>query len=104
VNRIQRRLFRAFFEAGGQEAAEPDGFARQVESMLAMLTPKVRSAVELAWHAPDTRDYAELAREIAERNGEEVSQVALRQRVSRGLRAVERAILTQGRRRLARLR
>jgi hypothetical protein len=99
VNRVQRRLFRVFFEASGQQPPEADTFARQVEAMLATLTPKVRSAVEIAWRAPDTPDYATLARELAARDGEEVSLVALRQRVSRGLRAVEQALRSQQHRR-----
>jgi hypothetical protein len=98
VNRVQRRLLRVFFEAGGDQPPEADVFARQVEAMLARLSPKVRSAVEAAWRAPDAPDYAALARELAARDGEEVSLVALRQRVSRGVRAVEQALRQQTRR------
>ena len=67
-------------------------FLGRVESLMAVLPPRVRDAVELAWQSEETPGYEHMARELAARCGAPVSVVALRQRVSRGMRALERTI------------
>jgi hypothetical protein len=55
MNSIQRRLFRAFAEVGGDltEDAEVERFIRYVEGNLLLLPPKVREATELVWRNRD---------------------------------------------------
>ena len=93
MNSIQRRLFRAFVEAGGDvaEAAHVERFIRYVEAVLSMLPPNVKSAIDLAWRAKDTPHYERIAVRLS-RHGRPVSASAIRQRVSRGMRFIERAI------------
>ncbi len=85
MNSVQRRLFRAFVETGGDlsEDGQVEGFIRYVESNLLLLPPKVREAVELVWREPDAASYERGAR---------VSAASLRQRVSRGARLLEGAL------------
>jgi DNA-directed RNA polymerase specialized sigma24 family protein len=94
MNSIQRRLFRTFVQAGGDltEDVEVERFVRYVEATLATLPPKVRSAIEMTWQAPDRPSYASLAARLSASEGVDVSPTALRQRVSRGLRQLEEAI------------
>lgn len=98
MNSIRRRLIQTFVDAGGdlREDGEVDRFIRYVEATLATLPPKVRVALEATWRARDAPSYARLAAALSAREGAEVSVTALRQRVSRGLRAMEQSIRQGG--------
>ena len=91
MNKIQRRLFRAFLDSGGNitDEVELERFVRYVEAVLSLLPPKLRLAVDLAWRASDSSPYVRVARILSQREGVQVSPQALRQRVSRGLRELE---------------
>lgn len=91
MNSIQRRVLRAFVESGG-DLAEPvqvERLVRYVETSVALLPPKVRASVEMAWACPQVLDYDAIARELSVREQLNVTNLAVRQRVSRGLRLLE---------------
>lgn len=94
MNPIQRRLFRAFVEAGGDLMNDRDVelFVRHVEITLSMLPSKVRAAIDATWRAGDPVSYTRLAASLSRSEGGDVSPVAFRQRVSRGLRVMEVAV------------
>lgn len=94
MNSVQRRLFRAFAEAGGDlsEDVQVEGFIRYVESNLLLLPPRVREAIELVWRGHDGMPYDGVAAQLAQREGAAVSVAALQQRVSRGARLLEDAV------------
>src|SRR5438094_2187920 len=94
MNRLQRRLFRAFLTAGGDlaEAAEVERVIRYIEGMISVLPHKTRSAFELAWRADRTTTYGPLVGQLSEFEGGEVRTLAMRQRVSRAARTIEEAI------------
>jgi hypothetical protein len=97
MNTIRRRLIQSFVDAGGdlREDVEVERFIRYVETTLETLPPKVRLALEATWRAREVPSYARLAATLSEREGSQVSVTALRQRVSRGLRALEESIRRQ---------
>ncbi len=94
MNSVQRRLFRAFAEAGGDLSEDPqvEQFIRYVEASLVLLPPKVREAVELVWRCRDGTAYDLLAEQLRQRERTQVTLASLRQRVSRGTRLLEYAI------------
>ncbi len=94
MNGVQRRLFRAFVETGGDlsEDGQVEGFIRFVESNLVLLPPRVREAMELVWRCPDGTGYERLAGQLSQREPTAVRVASLRQRVSRGTRLLEYAI------------
>ena len=94
MNSIQRRLFRAFAESGGDltEDGEVERFIRYVEGNLLLLPPKVREAVELLWRCERVPAYVLLSAQVSEREQARVSVATLRQRVSRGVRVLEQAV------------
>lgn len=94
MNSIQRRLFRAFAEGGGDltEDAEVERFIRYVEGNLLLLPPKVREATELVWRDKDESDYTSVAALLSQRERVPVNLASLRQRVSRGVRVLEDAV------------
>lgn len=94
MNSVQRRLFRAFAEAGGDlsEDTQVEQFIRYVEANLVLLPPKVREAVELAWRCRDGTAYDQLAGQLRQREQTQVTVASLRQRVSRGTRLLEYAV------------
>jgi hypothetical protein len=94
MNNIQRRLFRAFTEAGGDlsEDGEVERFIRYVEAHLVLLPPKVREATELVWRNRDGALYAGLVAQLSARDGAPVNPASVRQRVSRGVRLLEDAV------------
>jgi hypothetical protein len=91
MNSVQRRLFRAFAEAGGDlsEDGQVESFIRYVESSLVLLPPKVREALELVWRGRDGVAYDALAVQLGQREQTLLSVTALHQRVSRGTRLLE---------------
>ena len=94
MNSVQRRLFRAFAETGGDlsEDTQVEGFIRYVESSLVLLPPRVREALEMVWRGRDAVSYAEIAARLAQRERTALSVAALQQRVSRGVRLLEDAV------------
>ena len=94
MNSVQRRLFRAFAEAGGDlsEDAQVEQFIRYVEANVVLLPPKVREAVELVWRCRDGTAYEVLAEQLRQRERTPVTVASLRQRVSRGTRLLEYAV------------
>jgi hypothetical protein len=94
MNNIQRRLFRAFVEAGGDlsDESQVDRFIRYVEGTLATLPPRVREAIELVWRSADDAVYAGLSTQFGQRQSVRVTPSALRQRVSRGARLIEHGV------------
>jgi len=52
----------------------------------------LRIAVEISWSFPQHVDYAVVATQLSSREGTAVNQATARQRVSRGVRALERWI------------
>lgn len=98
--RYRRRLLRAFvrstgsIDADGGTAAWFDGV---VAAEIDRLPPSLRSAATLALQSED-EDCTALARRLTEIEGRPVSAVALRQRVSRALRRLERGLEVRVRR------
>ena len=93
MNSVQRRLFRAFVESGGDLTHEPDvdRLIQQVNANVWVMPPKVKRALQLALHAEEQMHYGDMAEQLS---GEEgcVTEAAFRQRVSRGVRVLEAAI------------
>jgi DNA-directed RNA polymerase specialized sigma24 family protein len=94
MNNVQRRLFRRYVEGGGDlvSARDVDSMFRSVQTTMVLMPPRVRAAMELALNAPEDTSYKELAEALATQSGEHVTVSAFRQRVSRGMRDLERAI------------
>jgi len=94
MNAIQRRVIRAFVESGGDlaEPAQVDRFIRYVEALVVLLPPKMRTAVEVGWDLSQQLGYDVIAMELSNRERACVTAIAARQRVSRGLRVLERLI------------
>jgi len=94
MNNLQRRLFRAFADAGGDlcDDAQVERLIRYVEGRLLLLPPKIREAVEVMWRSPEGAEYRGVAEQLTARAGGLVSVTTFRQRVSRGLRMLEQAI------------
>src|SRR5438046_9827873 len=82
MNKIQRRLFRAFLDSGGDimNEVELERFVRYVEAVLSLLPPKLRLAVDLAWSASASSQYARAAPILSQRDAGAVSLQALRAR------------------------
>jgi hypothetical protein len=93
MNSVQRRLFRAFVESGGDltHEAAVDLLIQQVNANVWVMPPKVKRALQLALHADEEVHYGDLAQRLADEEGE-VTEPAFRQRVSRGVRVLESAI------------
>ena len=93
MNSVQRRLFRAFVESGGDltHESDVDRLIQHVNANVWVMPPKVKRALQLALHADEQLHYGDLAERLA---GEEgcVTEAAFRQRVSRGVRVLEAAI------------
>jgi hypothetical protein len=94
MNSVQRRLFRAFVESGGDLTHEGtvDRLIQQVNANVWVMPPKIKRALQLALHAEEQLRYGDLAERLSSEESEGVSEPAFRQRVSRGVRALETAI------------
>jgi len=90
MNSVQRRLFRAFVEAGGDmsDGRQVERFIHFVDVQVTLMPPRVKTAMELVLRAGDDVRYAELAAELAARERAAVTPTALRQRVARGMRTL----------------
>ena len=97
MNSVQRRLFRAFVESGGDltHEAAVDLLIQQVNASVWVMPPKVKRALQLALHAEDQLCYSDLAKQLSGEEAESVTEPAFRQRVSRGVRALETVIRTR---------
>lgn len=91
MNSVQRRLFRAFVQAGGDltRDGEVDRLIQQVNASVWVMPPKIKRALELALHADERQRYGDLVSQLSLEEQGEVSEPAFRQRVSRGLRMLE---------------
>jgi hypothetical protein len=94
MNSVQRRLFRAFVESGGDLTHEGsvDRLIQHVNASVWVMPPKVKRALQLALHAEDRLCYADLAEQLSGEEAELVTEPAFRQRVSRGVRALEAVV------------
>jgi len=94
MNSVQRRLFRAFVESGGDltHEATVDRLIQQVNASVWVMPPKIKRALQLALHAEEQLRYCDLAERLSSEEAAEVSEPAFRQRVSRGVRVLETAI------------
>lgn len=94
MNSVQRRLFRAFVESGGDLTHEGsvDQFIQQVNAAVWVMPPKVQRALQSALHAEERLCYGDLAERLSREEAEVVTEPAFRQRVSRGVRALEATI------------
>src|SRR5262249_27161346 len=94
MNRVQRRLWKAFLAAGG-EITEPfqiDRFQRVIHDQIQLLPPALLRGMMLVLSCDGEVDYQELAADLVARDRLHVSRSALRQRVSRAIRRLERVI------------
>src|SRR5881628_3749715 len=93
MSRLRRRLLRAFIEAGGDltEPREVQRLQRFVVATLPLLPSKVRLATELIWREAGL-NHERLAARLSERDEQQLSPAATRQRASRGVRLLESAI------------
>jgi hypothetical protein len=97
MNRIQRRLWRAFMATGADTTA-PDAVARLhrlVDDHVAIMSPALRHVMQVALSKRVEVDYDELAHLVMQREGIHLSPAAIRKRVSRAVAIVERAIASE---------
>jgi hypothetical protein len=71
-------------------------FTRFVEAHFVLLPPRLRAAVELAWSLEELSTSALLARELSAAEGRPVTEETARQRLSRGVRLLARAVAARG--------
>ena len=91
MNRVQRRLWKAFLAAGG-EITEPyqiDRFQRVIHDQIQLMPPALLRVMMLVLSSDGEVDYDGLAAELAAKDRLHVSRSALRQRVSRAIRRLE---------------
>ena len=71
MNSVQRRLFRAFVESGGDLTHEAlvDRLIQHVNASVWVMPPKVKRALELALHAEEQLHYADLAGRLSGEEG-----------------------------------
>lgn len=95
MNNVQRRLFRRYIEGGGDLAnpREVEAMVRSIQTTVALMPPRVRAAIELALAASEEASYGELATTLSTDSGADVTVSAFRQRIARGMRDLERAIM-----------
>ena len=94
MNSVQRRLFRAFVESGGDLTHEGtvDRLIQHVNASVWVMPPKIKRALQLALHAEEQLRYGDLAETLSGEESDGVSEPAFRQRVSRGVRVLESTI------------
>lgn len=94
MNRVQRRLWKAFLTAGGDvgEPQQLERFQRLVHDHIHLMPPALMRVMVLVFESEGEIDYEALARVLAAKDRLHVSRSALRQRVSRALRRLEAVI------------
>ena len=94
MNGIQRRLLRAYLESGGSFDDEHglSEFTAFVRGEIMLLSSRVRRAIELALEGRDDSRHALVAARLTSEEGRFVTVPTVRQRVSRGVRVLEKAI------------
>ena len=94
MNRVQRRLWKAFLAAGG-EITEPhqiERFQRVVHDHIQLMPPALLRVMMLVLSSEGEVDYEQLAADLVAKDRLHVSRSALRQRVSRAIRRLEAVI------------
>jgi hypothetical protein len=94
MNRVQRRLWKAFLAAGGEitEPYQMERFQRVVHDHIQLMPPALLRVMMLVLSAEGEVDYEQLAADLVEKDRLHVSRSALRQRVSRAIRRLEAVI------------
>lgn len=94
MNRVQRRLWRVLIQMG-VDTGDP-AVAVRLDRLLAahvsVMTPALRHVMPAVLSGSRDVDYPQLAREIVSLEGVKISPAALRKRVSRAVKQLERAI------------
>jgi hypothetical protein len=97
MNRVQRRLWKAFVRTGA-DTTHPEAIAqlrRLVQDQVTIMPPALRHVMDVVLFQRGPFDYAQLARDVAEREGVPVRPATLRKRVSRAVARIEEAIRTE---------
>lgn len=91
---VRQRLFQFFVRSGGDLADqdEVERFLRCVEAHRLLLPPRLRLAFEMVWFDERAQEYPAIARRLSRREGVTLSTEAVRQRLSRSVRLLERAL------------
>lgn len=94
MNRVQRRLWRAFMETGvdTSKAGAVERLHRLVQNEVATMSPALRHVMRVVLFQPGEVDYRQLAREIERHEGMHLSMASLRKRVWHAASRIERAI------------
>jgi len=94
MNRVQRRLWKAFLTAGGDvgEPQQIERFQRLVQDHINLMPPALLRVMMLVLGSEGEVDYEQLATDLASKDRLHVSRSALRQRVSRAIRRLESVI------------
>jgi hypothetical protein len=94
MNRVQRRLWRSFVSTG-VDTEDPTlvrRLRRLLDDHVRIMTPALRHVMQSILFAPGDVDYEKLAAEISALEGTAITPTALRKRVSRSAKMLERAI------------
>ena len=94
MNRVQRRLWKAFLTAGGDvgEPQQLERFQRLIHDHIHLMPPALLRVMVLVLATEGEVDYEQLATDLASKDRLHLSRSALRQRVSRALRRLETVI------------
>jgi hypothetical protein len=94
MNRVQRRLWKAFLTAGGDvdEPQQLERFQRLIHDHINLMPPALLRVMMLVLASEGEVDYEQLATDLASKDRLHVSRSALRQRVSRALRRLEAVV------------
>ena len=85
MNRVQRRLWKAFLTAGGdvEEPQQLERFQRLVHDHIHLMPPALLRVMVLVLDSDSEVDYEQLARDLASKDRLHVSRSALRPRTGR---------------------
>jgi len=94
MNRVQRRLWRVLIQMGVDtgDLAVAVRLDRLLAAHVSVMTPALRHVMPSVLSGTHDVDYVRLAREIVALEGVRISPAALRKRVSRAVKQLERAI------------
>ena len=94
MNRVQRRLWKAFLAAGGEitEPYQMERFQRVIQEHVQLMPPALLRVMMVVLSSEREVDYEQLADDLVAKDRLHVSRSALRQRVSRAIRRLEAVI------------